>query len=409
PSRKVLHLLPNITLTRSKSHESQLGHRIEDTPTNKCVKKNKLFLNVQINGNGCEDSPSRSPTLSARTPGTAPATAPYTLPGTPTLLEEHIGLRNNVTVHRSSSQALQRDIGLAVTHRLKCHNKCTKEAPPCRISFLPITKIRRTESVPSDINNPVDRPAEAPQFGTLPKAITKKDQPPVLNQLDSSSNPSSTTSSTPSSPAPFQQSNPPSVTPPPYPSPKGHRDNRFHFPAACYFQHRQQFIFPDVCSPTILHSEGLPDTVNEIDPSVEEMHAEQDEEDNREELEEEEEEDIEADEEEDVAVEEEDLEDEEDEHMEEMNHGSEGEWEGDELDDLPSTRGGTHWKGPISRKASQTSVTLQAMGHSLAVDLGRVIRKAVAWRRARGAARKLLQRPDVVFRREGHEKHSGHQ
>ncbi|KAL0182941.1 hypothetical protein M9458_022316, partial [Cirrhinus mrigala] len=34
PSRKVLHLLPNITLTRSKSHESQLGHRIEDTPTN---------------------------------------------------------------------------------------------------------------------------------------------------------------------------------------------------------------------------------------------------------------------------------------------------------------------------------------------------------------------------------------
>ncbi len=35
PSRKVLHLLPNISMTRSKSHESQLGHRIEDTPTNK--------------------------------------------------------------------------------------------------------------------------------------------------------------------------------------------------------------------------------------------------------------------------------------------------------------------------------------------------------------------------------------
>lgn len=83
--------------------------------------------------------------------------------------------------------------------RLKCHNKCTKEAPSCRISFLPskpclnpdpvgightlcdisnfflpVAKIRRTESVPSDINNPVDRPQEAPQFGTLPKAITKK-------------------------------------------------------------------------------------------------------------------------------------------------------------------------------------------------------------------------------------------
>ncbi|KAK2870943.1 hypothetical protein Q8A67_023470 [Cirrhinus molitorella] len=408
PSRKVLHLLPNITLTRSKSHESQLGHRIEDTPTNKCVKKNKLFLNVQINGNSCEDSPSRSPTLSARTPGAAPATAPYTLPGTPTLQEEHIGLRNNVTVHRSSPQALRRDIGLAVTHRfstkswlsqtcqvcqknmifgvkckhcrLKCHNKCTKEAPPCRISFLPITKIRRTESVPSDINNPVDRPPEAPQFGTLPKAITKKDQPPALNQLDSSSNPSSTTSSTPSSPAPFQQSNPPSVTPPPNPSPKGHRDNRFHFPAACYFQHRQQFIFPDVCSSNILHSDGLPDTVNEIDPSVEEMHAEQDEEDDREELEEEEEEEVEAEEEEDVAVEEEDeeedLEDEEEEDMEELNHGSEGECEGDELDDLPSTRGGTHWKGPISRKASQTSVYLQEWDIPFEqLDLGELIGK----------------------------------
>uniref|UniRef100_A0A8C1JR17 non-specific serine/threonine protein kinase n=1 Tax=Cyprinus carpio TaxID=7962 RepID=A0A8C1JR17_CYPCA len=264
PSRKVLHLLPNITLTRSKSHESQLGHRIEDTPTNKDI---KMFF---------------------------------------------------VCVYRFSTkswlsqtcQVCQKNMifGVKCKHcRLKCHNKCTKEAPPCRISFLPITKIRRTESVPSDINNPVDRPAEAPQFGTLPKAITKKDQPPVLNQLDSSSNPSSTTSSTPSSPAPFQQSNPPSVTPPPYPSPKGHRDNRFHFPG---------------------------------------------------------------------KLEEEELEDEEDEHMEEMNHGSEGEWEGDELDDLPSTRGGTHWKGPISRKASQTSVYLQEWDIPFEqLDLGELIGK----------------------------------
>lgn len=189
--------------------------------------------------------------------------------------------------------------------RLKCHNKCTKEAPSCRISFLPskfvcfflphsvcsgreqtllpnacviltmsppVAKIRRTESVPSDINNPVDRPQDTPHFGTLPKAITKKvekvhnllfctdenikcdfvkyhllclvmnyfhstscqDHPPVMNQLDSSSNPSSTTSSTPSSPAPFQQSNPPSATPPPNPSPKGHRDSRFNFPGQFY-------------------------------------------------------------------------------------------------------------------------------------------------------------------------------
>uniref|UniRef100_A0AAR2JRL0 non-specific serine/threonine protein kinase n=1 Tax=Pygocentrus nattereri TaxID=42514 RepID=A0AAR2JRL0_PYGNA len=396
PSRKVLHLLPNITLTRSKSHESQLGNRIEDPPTSKCGKKNKLFLNVQINGNGCEDSPSRSPLLSARTPGTAPATAPYTLPGTPTLLEEHSGLRNNITVHRSSPQAVRRDIGLAVTHRfstkswlsqtcqvcqknmifgvkckhcrLKCHNKCTKEAPSCRISFLPITKIRRTESVPSDINNPVDRPAEAPQFGTLPKAITKKDHPPVLNQLDSSSNPSSTTSSTPSSPAPFQQSNPPSATPPPNPSPKGHRDNRFHF--------------PDVSSSNTLHPEGLPDTVNEIEASVEERHAELAEHEDGEE--EEEDDDAEVEEEDDPVVEEEDEEEDEceeeeegeEEEEEELHGGSEGECEGDELDDLPSAHGGQHWKGPISRKASQTSVYLQEWDIPFEqLDLGELIGK----------------------------------
>ncbi|XP_036381226.1 kinase suppressor of Ras 1-like isoform X2 [Megalops cyprinoides] len=401
PSRKVLHLLPNITLTRSKSHESQLGNRIEEPPINKCAKKNKLFLNVHINGsgNGCEDSPSRSPLLSARTPGAAqtPATAPYTLPGTPTLLEEHSSLKNNLAVHRSSPQTMRRDIGLAVTHRfstkswlsqtcqvcqknmmfgvkckhcrLKCHNKCTKEAPSCRISFLPIAKIRRTESVPSDINNPVDRPAEAPQFGTLPKAITKKEHPPVLNQLDSSSNPSSTTSSTPSSPAPFQQSNPPSATPPPNPSPKGPRDNRFHFPAACYFQHRQQFIFPDVPGSPSLHSEGTEGSV-ETEPSGDDPksllagNGDVEEVDEEEEVEEDED-----------AGEEEEEEEEEGEGEVEGKGGSDGEGDRDELDDLPSPRG-SHWKGPISRKASQTSVYLQEWDIPFEqLDLGELIGK----------------------------------
>uniref|UniRef100_A0AAY4D3P0 non-specific serine/threonine protein kinase n=1 Tax=Denticeps clupeoides TaxID=299321 RepID=A0AAY4D3P0_9TELE len=301
PSRKVLHLLPNITLTRSKSHESQLGNRIEDPPTN------LYFLSL------C-----------------------FMLPPP-----------DNITVHRSSPQAVRRDIGLNVTHRfstkswlsqtcqvcqknmifgvkckhcrLKCHNKCTKEAPSCRISFLPIAKIRRTESVPSDINNPVDRPAEAPQFGTLPKAITKKDHPPVLNQLDSSSNPSSTTSSTPSSPAPFQQSNPPSATPPPNPSPKGHRDNRFHFPGVLRMH---------------THKED-----EEEDPEMAEVEEEEGEE-----------------------------------YEEEVNGGSDGEC--DELDDLPSARGGSHWKGPISRKASQTSVYLQEWDIPFEqLDLGELIGK----------------------------------
>uniref|UniRef100_A0AAQ4P8D4 non-specific serine/threonine protein kinase n=1 Tax=Gasterosteus aculeatus aculeatus TaxID=481459 RepID=A0AAQ4P8D4_GASAC len=340
PSRKVMHLLPNITLTRSKSHESQLGNRIEDPPTNKCVKNNKLLLNMQVNGNGCDDSPSRYPVMSAHT----------------SLFRHNLIISltvcpwpDNVAGHRSSPQAVRRDIGLAVTHRfstkswlsqtcqvchknmmfgvkckhcrLKCHNKCTKEAPSCRISFLPIAKIRRTESVPSDINNPVDRPSESPQFGTLPKAITKKDHPPVLNPLDSSSNPSSTTSSTPSSPAPFQQSNPPSATPPPNPSPKGHRDSRFNFP-------------------------GEPQDEDE-DPEAEGDN----------ENEEEDEEGEEEDEEEDMR----------------MNVGSDGEC--DDLDDLPGSRG-NGWKGPISRKASQTSVYLQEWDIPYEqLDLGELIGK----------------------------------
>uniref|UniRef100_A0A672V1D1 non-specific serine/threonine protein kinase n=1 Tax=Strigops habroptila TaxID=2489341 RepID=A0A672V1D1_STRHB len=206
PCRKVFQLLPNFpTLTRSKSHESQLGNRIDEVPPIK-----------------------------------------------------DFGL---AVTHRFSTkswlsqicQVCQKSMMFGVKCkycRLKCHNKCTKEAPACRISFLP-TKIRRTESVPSDINNPVDRPTE-PQFGTLPKALTKKEHPPAINHLDSSSNPSSTTSSTPSSPAPFQSSNPPSATPPPNPSPMGHRDGRFNFPAAYYIQHRQQFIFPAACAAGLL-------------------------------------------------------------------------------------------------------------------------------------------------------------
>ncbi|XP_068440580.1 kinase suppressor of Ras 1-like isoform X2 [Clinocottus analis] len=255
-SRKLLQLLPNITMLKSKSHESQLANRIEEPATLRAGKKNKVLGALQINGcgNSPEDSALRSPLLSARTPGPVPASAPYMMPATPTLLE-------NLAMHRSSPQTMRRDIGLAVTHRfstkswlsqtcqvcrrsmmfgvkckhckLKCHNKCTKDAPSCRISFLTLPRMRRAESVPSDINNRIDHTAEIPmQFGTLPKAITKREPPPSLNQLDSSSNPSSATSSTPSSPAHLQQNNTTSVsaTPQTNPSPQGSRDSRFHFP-----------------------------------------------------------------------------------------------------------------------------------------------------------------------------------
>ncbi|XP_042298731.1 kinase suppressor of Ras 1 isoform X6 [Sceloporus undulatus] len=292
PSRKVFQLLPNFpTLTRSKSHESQLGNRIDEVPPMK-----------------------------------------FDLPqGSPQTVRRDIGL--SVT-HRFSTkswlsqvcQVCQKSMmfGVKCKHcRLKCHNKCTKEAPPCRISFLPIPRLRRTESVPSDINNPVDRPSE-PQFGTLPKALTRKDHPPTMNHLDSSSNPSSTTSSTPSSPAPFQSSNPPSATPPPNQSPMGQRDSSFNFPAAYYIQHRQQFIFPEI--PNTPQVTQAPETTECPDAAE---HLETD------------------------GVEERDAE-----HVEDQEpNKSEAEDDEDEIDDLPSRR--SRWRGMICRKGSQTSVYLQ--------------------------------------------------
>uniref|UniRef100_A0A4W5MPQ9 non-specific serine/threonine protein kinase n=1 Tax=Hucho hucho TaxID=62062 RepID=A0A4W5MPQ9_9TELE len=322
PSRMLLQLPFNITLTRSKSHESQLANRIEEPVPNKWV-----FL--------------------------------YSI------MRRDIGL--SVT-HRFSTkswlsqtcQVCHKNMmfGVKCKHcKLKCHNKCTKEALPCRISFLPLPQIRRAESVPSDINNQIDRTAELPiQFGTLPKVLTKKDYPPMLSQMDSSSNPSSTTSSTPSSPTPFQQSNPSGVTatPPPNPSPgpQGPRDSRFHFPGphndsplqaqafftgprALYSPKRSlqaQALFKGPNSRFLLcsfHSQhltpNLPSASNITSLIILQFL---------------------------ITL-----------HLESREKGhSNGECDGDELEDLPSYPGrmdGGRWRGPISRNASQTSVYLQ--------------------------------------------------
>uniref|UniRef100_A0A5F9DEI7 Kinase suppressor of ras 1 n=1 Tax=Oryctolagus cuniculus TaxID=9986 RepID=A0A5F9DEI7_RABIT len=312
PSRKVFQLLPSFpTLTRSKSHESQLGNRIDDV------------------------TPMR-----------------FDLPhGSPQMVRRDIGL--SVT-HRFSTKSWLSQVchvcqksmmfGVKCKHcRLKCHNKCTKEAPACRISFLPLT-LRRTESVPSDINNPVDRAAE-PHFGTLPKALTKKEHPPAMNHLDSSSNPSSTTSSTPSSPAPFPTSNPSSATTPPNPSP-GQRDSRFNFPAAYFIHHRQQFIFPVPSAghhwKCLLMAElktvgfnisAFPQTAPPPDTADGDRPDEQ------------------------PGADVDTLEAPGAEAEEPEAGRSEAEDDEDEVDDLPSSR--RPWRGPISRKASQTSVYLQ--------------------------------------------------
>ncbi|XP_045155568.1 kinase suppressor of Ras 1 isoform X2 [Echinops telfairi] len=291
PSRKVFQLLPSFpTLTRSKSHESQLGNRIDE------VSPMRLDLSH----------------------------------GSPQMVRRDIGLP---VTHRFSTKSwlsqvchvCQKNMMFGVKCkycRLKCHNKCTKEAPACRISFLPPPRLRRTESVPSDINNPVDRAAE-PHFGTLPKALTKKEHPAAMNHLDSSSNPSSTTSSTPSSPALFPtSSNPSSATTPPNPSPSL-RDSRFNFPAACFIHHRQQFIFPDISAfPPAAPPPEAADSTRPPDQPKADL-----------------------------------LEDHEAEAEEPEASKSEAEDDEDEVDDLPSSH--RTWRGPISRKASQTSVYLQ--------------------------------------------------
>ncbi|TKC50910.1 hypothetical protein EI555_010084, partial [Monodon monoceros] len=142
-------------------------------------------------------------------------------------------------------------VGEGITNRLKCHNKCTKEAPPCHLLIIHRgARLVRTESVPCDINNPLRKPPRYSDLHisqTLPKTNKiNKDHIPVPYQPDSSSNPSSTTSSTPSSPAPPL---PPSATPPSplHPSPQCTRQQKnLNLPASHYYKYRQQFIFPDV-------------------------------------------------------------------------------------------------------------------------------------------------------------------
>ncbi|XP_054936431.1 kinase suppressor of Ras 2 [Physeter macrocephalus] len=300
-SRKLIHLIPGFTsLHRSKSHEFQLGHRVDEAHTPKAKKKSKpLNLKIHSSVGSCENIPSqqRSPLLSERSLRSFfVGHAPF-LPSTPPVHSEANFSSNTLSVPRWSPQIPRRDLGNSIKHRfstkywmsqtctvcgkgmlfglkcknckLKCHNKCTKEAPPCHLLiihrgeqkwylnsqiavFTPTDPARlvRTESVPCDINNPLRKPPRYSDLHisqTLPKTNKiNKDHIPVPYQPDSSSNPSSTTSSTPSSPAPPL---PPSATPPSplHPSPQCTRQQKnLNLPASHYYKYRQQFIFPDV-------------------------------------------------------------------------------------------------------------------------------------------------------------------
>ncbi|XP_036454882.1 kinase suppressor of Ras 2 isoform X2 [Colossoma macropomum] len=289
-SRKLIHLLPGFTaLHRSKSHEFQLGNRVDDAQTPRARKKAKP-LNLKIHSSvagSCENLPTqRSPLHSDHSlrsfffPSLVPSTPPVHAVEAPTA--------NTLSVPRWSPQIPRRDLGNSIKHRfstkywmsqtcivcgkgmlfglkcktckLKCHNKCTKEAPPCHLliyhrgrrdSFKDqgtsqARQLVRTESVPCDINNPL-RYTDLHISQTLPKTNKiNKDHIPVPYQPDSSSNPSSTTSSTPSSPAPPL---PPSATPPSplHPSPQNIRQPKQpNLTASHYYKYKQQFIFPDV-------------------------------------------------------------------------------------------------------------------------------------------------------------------
>lgn len=98
----------------------------------------------------------------------------------------------------------------------------------------------------------------------IPASLVLQEHPPAMN-LDSSSNPSSTTSSTPSSPAPFlTSSNPSSATTPPNPSP-GQRDSRFNFPGITPLGFSGSLGIPSDLSTSPLRAESTEHLLSGID------------------------------------------------------------------------------------------------------------------------------------------------
>ncbi|KAI4557374.1 hypothetical protein MJT46_014053 [Ovis ammon polii x Ovis aries] len=291
------------------------------------AKKKSKPLNLKIHSSvgSCENIPSqqRSPLLSERSLRSFfVGHAPF-LPSTPPVHSEANfsaseqsrklmfyrrletwGWTDTLSVPRWSPQIPRRDLGNSIKHRfstkywmsqtctvcgkgmlfglkcknckLKCHNKCTKEAPPCHLLIIHRgARLVRTESVPCDINNPLRKPPRYSDLHisqTLPKTNKiNKDHIPVPYQPDSSSNPSSTTSSTPSSPAPPL---PPSATPPSplHPSPQCTRQQKnFNLPDVVPVPETPtrapQVILHPVTSNPIL--EGNPLLQIEVEPTSE--------------------------------------------------------------------------------------------------------------------------------------------
>ncbi|NXO22936.1 KSR2 Kinase, partial [Cisticola juncidis] len=159
-SRKLIHLIPGFTaLHRSKSHEFQLGHRVDEAHTPKVKKKNKpLNLKIHNSVGSCENIPAqRSPLLSERSLRSFFVGYPPFLPSTPPVHTEAT-FSARTRSHPSHPRRISPDPfspgsvlprpwvpsrwmelffpGWLIPAWLKCHNKCTKEAPPCHLLII---------------------------------------------------------------------------------------------------------------------------------------------------------------------------------------------------------------------------------------------------------------------------------
>ncbi|NXG62727.1 KSR2 Kinase, partial [Hemiprocne comata] len=302
------------------------------------VKKKNKPLNLKIHNSvgSCENIPAqRSPLLSERSLRSFFVGYPPFLPSTPPVHTEATFSANTLSVPRWSPQVPRRDLGNSIKHRfstkywmsqtctvcgkgmlfglkcknckLKCHNKCTKEAPPCHLLIIhrgwDEARLVRTESVPCDINNPLRKPPRYSDLHvsqTLPKTnklnkvrvmpkrmnlkAKKGAMPCVWGRRGPMGCPQDGTSP---SALVVCQDQALLVAPPPsplHPSPQCPRQQKqFNLPASHYYKYKQQFIFPDVVPETparapqvILHPvnsnpilEGNPLLQIEVEPTSE--------------------------------------------------------------------------------------------------------------------------------------------
>ncbi|MBN3272356.1 KSR2 Kinase, partial [Polyodon spathula] len=310
-SRKLIHLLPGFTaLHRSKSHEFQLGNRVDEAQTPKTKKKTKpLNLKIHNSVGSCENIPSqRSPLLSQRSPLLSERSLrsffvgyPSFLPSTPPVHSDATFSANTLSVPRWSPQIPRRDLGNSIKHRslyqrwlqcyltgnflmawLKCHNKCTKEAPPCHLLLIQRGGIQQEGShlytgmdeLQSTPNPTLTLHCCSLAVMLTPKVAMKiKDQPLTANELpDFALRHEGCSSVRKNAPEPLNCASRAAANPL-HPSPECTRQQKqFNLTASHYYRYKQQFIFPDVTpeepsrAPQVILHPVNSDSANEGNP-----------------------------------------------------------------------------------------------------------------------------------------------